>query len=96
MPRLRCLGCSRLTTSTRCPACAGRLKALRNAEAATARAVVATAWATGAPCGLCGKPFTSADPPTGGHADRPFIRGGAGGRLVAQHRSCNSAQGARH
>lgn len=92
MPPRRCLGCGRLTaTGSRCRRCAAAIKAIRNSEARRAAAVVAAADVCA--CG-CGRPPTADDPLQGGHVI-PISKGGAGGPMQAERRSCNARKGNR-
>lgn len=102
MPRRECLDCRRLTSSgSRCPTCQAARERARGtttqrglgwSHQQAAEVVLAAAEA----CAICGLPPVDDDPLTAGHI-LARKHGGAStpDNLQPEHRSCNSAKGAK-
>ncbi len=87
MPR-RCLSCAALCSATRCPVCAAGRKAVRNAHAPAAAAIVAAhRAAVGDWCPGYGRPAHQSTDLTAEHST-PISRGGEVDGVLC--RSCNS------
>jgi 5-methylcytosine-specific restriction endonuclease McrA len=95
-PPTPCLGCGRLTHSTRCPPCEYRRRGTTTARGLgwEHQQAAATVLANATHCWWCGQPPRPDDPLTADHLV-PRARGGRSteDNLVAAHRSCNSRRG---